>query len=230
MRKLIIGLALFALIGASQPAAAAGINLVTNGDFSQGNIGFSSDYTAVDPSVAMSCWDPGIYAIAASADPCHPLWTTAGDHTTGDGNMMLVNGRTDSVSSVYFQDVTVKAGTQYSVEAFLMNLCCKSGDLRPGAALSFYVNDDLIGVGGSGSAGMWQGLSASWFSGAATTARLRIENSTTVYDGNDFALDDLFLGETDLTAAPEPASLLLLGTAFALYGRKLRRRKPLVQR
>ena len=65
-------------------------NLLTNGDFEQGNnLGFSSNYTFVTPPVTTGA---GQYGIGINPQPYNTSFISMGDHTTGTGNMMIVDG------------------------------------------------------------------------------------------------------------------------------------------
>ena len=68
-------------------APASGASLLPDGAFTLGLTGFSSGYVYND-----DCWGEGSYFIAGSGADCHSLWSDFGDHTTGDGSMMVVNG------------------------------------------------------------------------------------------------------------------------------------------
>jgi hypothetical protein len=72
--------------------SAASANLITNGDFSSGLSGFITDYRYVAPTSQFSCHVETTFSIVASPNVCHDLWANFGDHSTGHGNMMVVNG------------------------------------------------------------------------------------------------------------------------------------------
>lgn len=230
LRNAIVGATSAMLLALAVPASAAPVNLVTNGDFSGGLAGFTTDYDFRADTLGVNddLWDPGIYGLDDSAIGRHPYWATTGDHDSGSGTFMLVNGRTDTASTVWRQTVNVTSGTDYFFEAFAMNLCCnaESGLLFPPPSLEFWINGLLIGTGGAGPAGTWAGLSNVWNSASSTLAVLEVRNTSTVYNGNDFGLDDLYLGtESSLTPAPEPASMLLLLTGGIPLARAAYRRR-----
>lgn len=221
-----VGIAMGITLGASNVASAAPVNLVTNGSFTAGDIGFTSEYVYKTPGTN-DLWDPGVFSVTTSALNNHSLWETGGDNTSGSGSFMLVNGYTDRPGrTVWSQTVTVDSDTDYFFEAFAKNLCC-SALAFPTADLSFLINGILIGGGGAtGTAGLWHGITTNWNSAGATTAHLEIRDGVTVYSGNDFGLDDIYLGtETSLTPTPEPATLALLGTGAVLAWRERRRRR-----
>ena len=68
-----------------------GPELVTNGDFSQGNTGFTTVY-----SYANFAW-PGRFGITTDASANNPgSWSPCHDHTTGSGNFMWVDADMNS--------------------------------------------------------------------------------------------------------------------------------------
>jgi hypothetical protein len=88
------------------PATAAE-NLIVNGDFEAGGSGFYSDYTA------NGLGPPGCYAIGPNPHNYHPGAVSYGDHTSGAGNMMIVNGATLTNCIVWAQTVEVSPHTPY---------------------------------------------------------------------------------------------------------------------
>ena len=228
LRNAIVGVTSGLLLAVATSANAAPINLVANGDFSAGLSGFTTDYgfQGDDLGSDRDLWDPGIFGLDDSAEGRHTLWTTTHDHTSGSGTMMLVNGQTTSASTVWRQTVNVDANQNYFFEAWAMNLCCNTAGAWGDSGLGFYINGVLLGSNLTSGSGLWNGLSNTWFSAGATLATLEIRNSSTIFSGNDFALDDLFLGtESSLNPTPEPASMLLLLTGIPVARAAYRRRQ-----
>lgn len=222
------------VLGCVRGVVASPVNLITNGDFSNGATGFTTDYERN----IVSGWDEGVYDVRLNGDDAwHPYFVDTGDHTTGTGNFMTVNGQASITagprfsSLVWSQTVTgIQQHTDYFFEAFTMNLCCTTlpdNQNFPGPSLSFFINGILLG---NGSAlefpGIWTGLSSMWNSGENTAATLEVRNNSSIFNGNDFGLDDLYLGtESTLNSTPEPVSMVLLGSGLLMIGREVRKRQ-----
>ncbi len=92
------------------PALAAD-NLITNSDFEGGNTGFDTEYTYLDPANT-GTWTlgpEGMYTVSTNPNLYHSAWASFGDHTTGTGKMMIVNGAIDSEPKVLWsQDVSLE--------------------------------------------------------------------------------------------------------------------------
>ena len=189
-------------------------NLITNGDFSAGNSGFGSDYAFATTD---DCMPPGVYDIVAQPADCHPYWASFGDHTSGDGLLMAINGADIASIEVWSESVAVVPDTQYYFSTWIAS----SHPTSP-AMLDFSINGASIGATFAAAAtpGLWQQFYTSWYSGANTTAQLSLVNQNTIFYGNDFALDDIVFDTiaptlaTDVGNVPEPASWLLLATAL----------------
>ena len=192
--------------------AQASPNLIFTGDFELGNTGFYTDYD-FSPSNGVP---EGVYAILSDpGPPWHPLATSYGDHTTGSGLMMAVNGHPDPNKIVWQQTVSVSANTAYIFSGWVSSWYPTSP-----AQLQISINSIPLGVvTAPNTTGVWQQFSFTWFSGTSTTAVLSIVNLNTERFGNDFALDDL-------SFVPEPVSLLALGAGLiGLAARKRLRSK-----
>jgi len=170
-------------------------NLIANGDFEQGNVLFGSDYAFATNNTV-----EGEYTVGTSGQAFNGSLVNAGDHTSGIGKMFIGNGKA-TPDRVWFSSsaVNVAPNTQYYFEAWVMNLCCASGlgdGINPvgPSVLSFYANGQLLGTRTSTKLGKWEGLSTTWNSGAATSVTLKLVNANTDALGNDFAVDDIYLG------------------------------------
>ncbi len=159
-------------------------NLIVNGDFSQGNTGFSSGYAYTPPPNN----NQGQYWVSTNAQPWNGGMAPCGDHTTGTGNMLLVNGATTPNVSVWCQTVNVTPNTNYAFSTWLATLTANNP-----AQLQFSINGVLVGSVFTASLTncIWQQFYNVWNSGANTTANICVVNQNTVASGNDFALDDI---------------------------------------
>ena len=187
------------LEGSQEKAAAQGLCAASgfsNGDFEAGFTGFSSSYG----------FSPGNIFPAASFDVtsnprnAHGSAASYGDHTTGGGLMMAVNGAAAPGVDVWAVQVPVLPGTEYRFTAWVSSWFPQSP-----AVLDFLVNDVSVGIFTASSAtGLWQPFTATWNSEGESQAVLRVVDLNTAPFGNDFALDDLSfvpLGGEDAVAA-----------------------------
>lgn len=198
------------------------MNLVPNGDFELGNLLFSSDYTFAASNTAESQ-----YTVTTTPDAWNGAFVSAGDHTSGTSQMFVGNGA-PTPTRVWFSSapIVVTPNTDFFFEAWVMNLCCKgffSGTTEPTlvnpAVLSFYAGDTLLGTKTTSSLGVWEPLGTNWNSGSSTSVTLKLVNANTLVLGNDFAVDDVFLGtETSIPAIPEPGTYAALLAGLVLLG------------
>lgn len=226
MKSKTLILILAILFSTSTTTWAAGIttSMITNGDFSLGNTGFSSDYASQVAGTG-SMWDPGTYTIDGSAAGNHGLWETGGDHTGGGGSFMLVNGSTGVGKTVWSQTVSTIMGWTYEFSLWAKNLCCTDGGVMTGPELSFWANGLELSPCGTDGAGIWQACENSFLATSRTTT-LEVRNGQTNYRANDFGIDDIYVGhETDLTPTPEPVTLVTLGSGLTLLGLATRKRR-----
>ncbi|MEN9559473.1 MAG: hypothetical protein RLZZ502_684, partial [Pseudomonadota bacterium] len=149
-----------------------------------------------------------------------------GDHTTGTGNMMVVNGG-GQANTAWSQSVAVTAGTQYDLSAWAANVCCDAtfNFNFPGSGLELIIMDGVtstsIAAGSTGLAGVWNKLSGNWTATSTGNVTVAILNTVTALNGNDFALDDISM--TAVSNTPVPASLLLLAVGLLGFGTVRRR-------
>lgn len=168
-------------------------NLVANGNFSLGNVGFTSAYSYVTGPGSLV--PEGVYTITTDPSLEHPAAVSFGDHTTGTGNMMAINGASTPIS-VWCETIPVLPNTTYDFAAWVANWSTADvGAAEPD--LQFMINGVLIGVPflSSAAPGVWQEFSATWNSGVSTTANICIFDECVAAGGNDFALDDISFQE-----------------------------------
>ncbi len=167
-------------------------NLIPNGDFSQGNTIFSSSYIyGTGGSFGLLSLE-GQYAIATNPNSTHINFASFGDHTTGTGQMMVVNGAGTANVNIWCQTINVNPNTYYDFSAWGAT-CVASNP----AILQFSINSTLIGtpLALPITTGLWTQFHATWFSGANTTITICITDQATATSGNDFAIDDISFKE-----------------------------------
>ncbi|MGE0636438.1 MAG: PKD domain-containing protein [Bacteroidia bacterium] len=183
-------------------------NLVANGDFSQGNTGFTSDYT-----FSNNLQPESRYSVVADASTVHPSFV-GNDHTNPPtGQFMAVNGAGTPGVDVWCQTVPVTPNTDYAFSTWVSSLVGNSP-----AILQFSINGVPLATPFSapGSINTWDQFFATWNSGNATTATICILNQNTTLGGNDFGLDDIVFstfcdGTAQITVTVNPLPVVNAG-------------------
>ena len=219
----------FVIAGVGASAGVGAQNLVTNGNFEGGNTGFTSSYSFAPAGNSTE----GQYTVRSNPFPWNGLFISAADHSSGSGLMFVGNGSPTNGSVVWASGpIAVAQNTNYFFEAFVMNVCCSSP--FPGnspSILEFSVaglTTESLGTATTNLAlaGSWEGLSKSWNSGLNTSVSLSLINRNTAAAGNDFAIDDVFLGTTStVTPVPEPETYALMLAGLGAMGVIARRRR-----
>lgn len=187
---------------------------LTNGNFEAGNTGFTTDLT-----YKMTTGNgAGQYTVDTNPNAWFGAFASFGDHTSGSGNMMIVNGSTAAGATVWSQTITVAANTNYEFGGWI-------AAIFPGpSVLSFAIDAESIGtISGPPGVANWDGFSFNWSSGLATSATLSLLQGSTAFSGNDYALDDLSFVSTGPINPPSPIPLpaagwALLAALCALFG------------
>jgi hypothetical protein len=193
------------MFGGCIAIASPGRADVANGQFSSGNVNFSSQYAFASPS------DPGggHYIVGTNPHAWNSALSSFGDHTSGTGMMLIADGATSSNVQVWSESVAVTPNTQYTFSYWAASCGNDSGngkDPSP-ATLIAAVNGTQLGSTFNVPAtnGAWTEFTGTFNSGAASSVPLTITDSNLVSTGNDFALDDI-----SVVSTPEPQSAVLL--------------------
>lgn len=161
-----------------------GAEYVVNGDFEDGNTGFTSDYI-----YSSNLIPEGNYYVGSNPQNYHPAFHGS-DHTSGTGMFMIVNGSGTPNTRVWSETVTVLPNCYY---AFSTWVCSVSNDGSPLARLQFSINGSQLGdvFVAPSALNHWEKFYQIWYSGNSTQAVITILNQNTNLNGNDFGLDDI---------------------------------------
>lgn len=158
-------------------------NLLTNSDFSEGNIGFTSQYE-------YESTQPGGYIIGKIGTELFPDAKECEDHSTPEagGNMLMVRVSESTNLDIYCQEISVTQNQDYHFQGFATGLVLNSPPV-----IVLKINDEVVSIGTLGSfACSWQGVNGDWNSGQATTAKICLSVSEEdIGAGTDFVLDDI---------------------------------------
>lgn len=198
----------------SATGGSASANLIFNGDFGLGDVAYSTGYLYAgnlsSPQVLVVGTDPHDHAAGAAS---------YGDHTSGSGYMLIVNGATTANVTIWQQQALVEPDTDYVVSYWLSSW-------SPGqpARIKCLINGNEIGSSlAPAGTGEWVGASHTWNSGSASEATLRLVDGTLSSAGNDFAIDDIGMislaaGEHFLQVSCGPGgSIVFPGTGTFAY-------------
>ena len=180
-------------------------NLVVNGDFELGNVGFTSTYIYTNPGPD-SLWQENRYTVDENPSFSHiNFWGK--DHTTNSGKFMIINGV--GSSSVWSQKIdNLLSNTDYYFSAYAISL----NSVNPFANLQFSVNGIQIGTvtgplpsrpNNNNPPYDWTQFYGIWNSGSSNSVVLSIADLESALDGNDFGLDDISFG----TITPLPLAI-----------------------
>ncbi len=160
-------------------------NLVTNGNFSGGNMGFNTMFNYGTPLT-----NEGNYWIGTNAALYHPQF-----QGTGNGQFMMVNaGWMHTGWRFWCQTLDVCPGQTYVISFRAASLATVNPPV-----LAWFVNNSWTGLEHTPPAtqGQWQTFNLAWTAPAGTTsAEFCIQVSSGWGTGNDFGFDDVDIRST----------------------------------
>ena len=170
-------------------------NLISNGDFEQGNVGFETQYNfyPAPPYPANAGYAQRAYSIVYTAQQFESQFQPCVDHTSGSGRFMAIDGATTANIKLWSQKVAVTPNTNYTVQYWLQSI-----DAASPARLETQINGLPITGNATSSTStatstvcVWQQITYTWNSGSNTTAEIVLIGRNTSANGNDFSIDDI---------------------------------------
>jgi hypothetical protein len=177
------------LISAKDCIPGRQFELIVNGDFEMGDTLFNTEYR-----FSTKGKNEKTYSVTDNPYLSYNKFDSCGDHTTGFGKMLLVNGDTVPGTLVWQQTVrNLKKNLDYELRFWHTPV----NKLRSPVLYAF-INDDTLKpypIFMPDSSCNWQEFVSKWFSGQSDTAEIKLYNGALHIAGNDFALDDFSLQE-----------------------------------
>lgn len=168
-------------------------NLITNGDFSAGNTGFTSQLSYISYTGTQALCYEGTYSVGTNPHNYHQNWVNA----THDGNMLIVNGATSPGIVVYQTTINnIQPHTNYAVKfeaANIDNMATNSNIARFQFSIDGQMVENIFPI--STNIFQWDKYYQIWNSGNNSTATITIVNQNTSGGGNDFAIDNIEVHE-----------------------------------
>ncbi|MFN3943254.1 MAG: hypothetical protein ACK4K1_11540, partial [Flavobacterium sp.] len=202
-------------------------NLITNGNFEQGfNVGFQGGQSPGYNYIAAPSGNTnaGDWAIGTNPLPYNTSsFISSGDHTTGNGNMMIVDGTSVGGQQRFYRAGTngggicgLTVGVAYTFSYWIRSIFTTPGGTYANIGIQWNNANNVQLISGSPFApdtnNGWQQVRYT-FTASNTCVNIELFNNNTDFPGNDFALDDI-----SLTAPPEPLSLTYSFNAITCFG------------
>jgi large repetitive protein len=156
------------------------VDLITNGDFSAGATGFTSDYI-----LSGNLIPEATYNVGPTASVFHPSFNGSGNN---GGNFLVVNGSSVPGQSVWSQTVSVQPNASYDIGLFLSSMVAGN----PGQIQMRVDGVDLGGIMNCpGTINTWVPFTQTWTAGLSPFATLSLHSMSSSSGGNDFGVDDI---------------------------------------
>jgi hypothetical protein len=224
MKNSFLPTSLFAIVALNTLALSTQASSIINGAFEAGNTGFSSSYQYTTPG-GSNLWPESLYTVDSNPINSHGLFYSMGDHTTGSGLFMIINGSGTTGIPIWqgtvSSDLTI--GAEYDFSAWMASVHPASP-----AELTFKVDGVSLGTYSPTTGGDWTRQFASF---TATQSRpvFEVINSNGNLYGNDFALDDIDVFARNVnsqgqSSVPDngPGILGIAATASILVANRMR--------
>lgn len=187
----------------------AGNELITNGDFSLGNAGFTTAYTFSYYAA------PGRYGIVTNSQIANPnYWAGCSDHTTGSGNFIWYDLSNSSNTNLWTQIINnLTPNSNYIFSCWVNTL-----DPNSPATIGFLINGQAACSVFTASATLcnWVQKTFVWSSGNSQSATITISNQSAFSIGNDIGIDDISFKKCSPISISYPDVILCNGQNYTL--------------
>ena len=169
------------------PCFSPGPDLVSNGDFENGNTGFASNLF-LSPICAYSSYD----VVNIANQKCN-LFNTVHDHTTGTGKFMVIDGNTFQPMDIWTNNVNVTTGNSYTFSFWMHPELSHS---LPRADIDVIINNTVVlSIPGNNVPNQWTNFTVSWISNITNNIPITLHQTNFGYTGYDYGLDDIVFKE-----------------------------------
>ena len=175
------------------------VELIFNGDFSLGAVGFTSDYDYVSETGSRALWNEGKYSVGTCPRDYHYDFLNNGDHTNGKGNMLIVNGSIDNSKYVWKQSVYVEKGKTYEFSAWFISVSGHGSAKKEN--IEYYINGTVNLGNYDKNENGWDRYYWRYTATETGPILLKIRTMSADAGGNDFAIDDISF-TSDLSSIP----------------------------
>ena len=188
-------------------ASCSATNLITNGDFQNGFTGFTTEYSLQAYPGSTSLEPAGTVGLIVDPIQVNKYFISFLDKTFGNyssGRMLISNGAVDTTGNparmkdIVCTNITVEPNTDYYLSAWVRTAVSTPSNPARDARPQFFVNGVSITNDNPVTDTAWVNKEGEWNSGSTTTAKFCIRTNSTVLEGNDLAVDDMWFGKGDL--------------------------------
>lgn len=187
-------------------------NLLFNGTFEYGDIGFFSGYTSLFPNNLTSML--AAYGIVNNAATWQPNYSSCVDHTLGNGigKMMAISGAASGNTPFWQQTIAVEKNKNYVFSYFVQSLTNPNS-----GTIQVEFNSTIIGIDSLPLLDCdWEIHSYTWFSGNDSSVTITLTDFTSSAIGNDFAVDDMSLSTLKSCSATSTVEIATVNTDLGL--------------
>ena len=187
----------------------AGNELITNGDFNFGNVGFSTAYTFSNTAAPGRC---GIVTNARTANPNN--WASCTDHTSGSGKFIWYDLSNTSNTNMWTQRIdNLTPNANYVFSCWINTL-----DPHSPATIGFLINGQSVSSSfiAPGTLCNWVQKTFVWNAGSDSSALITITNLSTISEGNDIGIDDISFKKCSPISIIYPDVIICNGQNYTL--------------